>query len=72
MAFRYETGFAKDTAKALADMMNQFARQGGRVIHVSWRPGRENGEQIPGRAGYTVVAEFEDTAVIETVANILA
>jgi hypothetical protein len=57
---RYSVTQAQDHPAALQDQLDAIARDGGRVISVTWQPARTlsfAGEEFPADSGYTIIWE---------------
>ena len=61
MAIRYAVDSARDDEGALLRKVTEIAKEGGRVISVTWQPERNvtiEGAGIMRSSGYTVVSEY--------------
>jgi len=57
----YSVTQARDHPGALQDQLDAIARDGGRVISVSWQPARTlsfDGEEFPADSGYTIIGSI--------------
>ncbi len=62
MAIQYAVDYARDDEGALLRTVTEIAKEGGRVVSVTWQPERNvtvEGANIMKSSGYTVVSEYD-------------
>ena len=62
MARQYAVNVCRDEPDALRDLLQEIAKEGGRVVSVNWQPARSTvgaGDPTKQNSGYVVISETE-------------